>query len=114
MRAADHVFAQISAGNVRSWEIFLKNGFGIVAASIDPGDMKPRFILQKPALSFAFYPTPGVDNVNPAADFTSIIRITGHEALIGLSDKVDPAKLSFFASSDTAAAWTDEPVKRAN
>jgi ribosomal protein S18 acetylase RimI-like enzyme len=113
VRAADHVFAQMSAANVRSWELFLKNGFGIIAASVDPIDHMPRFILQKPALRFAFYPAPSAEAIDPAADFTSIMRLTEHEALIGQIDAIEPAKLSFFASSDTAAAWTDEPVKRA-
>ncbi|MFX5530488.1 GNAT family N-acetyltransferase, partial [Acinetobacter baumannii] len=40
---ADHVFAQISVDNVRSWELFLKRGFGVVAAAVDPTDQKPRF-----------------------------------------------------------------------
>jgi RNase P protein component len=113
VRAADHVFAQMSAENARSWELFLRHGFGIVAASIDPIDLKPRFILQKPALRFSFYPAPSIEAVDPAADFTSIMRLTGHEALIGQIDRVESSKLSFFASSDMAAAWTDEPAKRA-
>jgi hypothetical protein len=112
VRAADHVFAQISAENQRSWELFVKNGFGIVAASIDPEDFKPRFILQKPALRFAFYPTPSIEDIHPATNFSSIMRLTGQEALIGQIDSIDPNKLAFFASSDTAAAWTDEPLTR--
>jgi GNAT superfamily N-acetyltransferase len=112
VRAAEHVFAQVSAENTRSWELFLKNGFGIIAASVDPIDFKPRFILQKPALRFAFYPSPSVEAIEPIADFTAIMRFTARELLIGQIDGVDPSKLSFFASRDTAAAWTDEPVKR--
>jgi GNAT superfamily N-acetyltransferase len=50
VRSADHLFAQMSVDNVRSWELFLKNGFGIVAAAIDPNDRKPRFILQRPSM----------------------------------------------------------------
>ena len=55
-RIADHVFAQISVENNRSWELFMRNGFSIVAAAIDPVDNKARFVLQKPALGFAFMP----------------------------------------------------------
>ncbi|MFY9288345.1 MAG: GNAT family N-acetyltransferase [Alphaproteobacteria bacterium] len=107
-RMADHMFAQVSVENVRSWELFLRSGFGIVAAALDPTDHKPRFILQKPSLGFALHHSQAANSIDPAADFSSIMRMTQREALIGQMDKIDPLKLSFFASADMAAVWNDE------
>jgi ribosomal protein S18 acetylase RimI-like enzyme len=108
-RTADHVFAQISADNVRSWELFMRNGFGIVAAAIDPLDNQPRFVMQKPALGLALHSTPSVDNINPLEQFSTILRVTGLEALIGqLGPRDSTLSLSFFAGQATAAAWTEE------
>lgn len=109
VRAADHVFAQISADNMRSWDIFLRHGFGIVAAAIDPNDHKPRFILQRPALGFALHPHYAVDNIDPTADFAAILRLTDREALVGCPDMGVGFKLAFFASSDQAATWDEKP-----
>jgi hypothetical protein len=111
VRAADHIFAQISVDNVRSWELFLRHGFGIVAAAIDPSDKKPRFIVQRPALGFAFHHTPSVDNMDPVADFAAIMRLTQGEALIGRLDEGDVFKLSFYADAESAAAWYDLPAR---
>jgi N-acetylglutamate synthase-like GNAT family acetyltransferase len=108
VRAADHVFAQMSADNVRSWELFLRHGFGIIAAAVDPGDLKARFIVQKPALGFSLHHTQSVDDVDPAADFAAIMRLTQREALIGKLDDGVGFKLAFYAGIDSAAAWTDE------
>jgi GNAT superfamily N-acetyltransferase len=108
---ADHIFAQISAENVRSWEVFLKYGFGITAAAIDPKDNKPRFILQKPVMGFDFLPATGVDDIDPLTGFRDIMRYTELEALIGQTDKWAPSKLAFQANGDTAAAWTEEPAR---
>ena len=110
VRAANHVFAQISVENARSWELFC-NGFGIVGASIDPVDLKPRFIVQKSALGFPYYPAASLENIDPVTDFDAITKLTEREALIGQLDELDASKLSFFASGDTAAAWTEEPVR---
>lgn len=108
-RVADHVFAQVSVDNTRSWSLFLRNGFGIVAAALDPQDKNPRFILQKPALGFAVHAMPSIDDSDPVADFSSIIRLTRHEALIGRPDAAG-AKLAFYASSEAAASWYDKTV----
>jgi ribosomal protein S18 acetylase RimI-like enzyme len=108
-RTADHVFAQISVDNVHSWELFLRHGFGIVAAAIDSSDSKPRFVLQKPALGFALRPAASLDNIDSSADFAAIMRLTGREALIGqLDDSGNSPQLAFHAGSDTAAAWVED------
>ena len=70
VRQVDQAFCQISVNNSRSWELFLKNGFGIVGAATDPLDQQARFILQKPATGFSFDQGPSADDVDPAADFT--------------------------------------------
>jgi len=102
-RLADHVFAQISAENIRSWELFLRNGFSIVAAALDPGDGQPRFILQKPALGFALHGVASIQDVDPAKDFSSIMRMTQREALIGQLE-IDTS-LAFYARTEAAASW---------
>ncbi|MGE3622803.1 MAG: GNAT family N-acetyltransferase [Bdellovibrionales bacterium] len=104
LRKADHAFAQISANNARSWELFLRNGFGIVGAGIDPGDNQPRFILQKPLAGFSFDFAPSADDVDPAGDFQAIIRLTQREGLIGRIDEdatlLGELRLAFSASTD--------------
>jgi ribosomal protein S18 acetylase RimI-like enzyme len=101
---ADHIFAQISVDNARSWELFLKNGFGIVGAAVDPGDQKPRFILQKPADGFTFDMAPSADEVDPVEDFPAIMRLTQREALIGRIDEAtsngQSLRLAFSASTE--------------
>jgi ribosomal protein S18 acetylase RimI-like enzyme len=107
VRAADHMFAQISSDNVRSWELFLKAGFGIIAAVIDPVDHKPRFVVQKPALGFALHAEASALDINPAKDFDMMARLTDREALVGMVDPLEPARLVFHAGADTATAWTE-------
>ena len=108
VRATDHVFAQISVDNVRSWELFLEHGFGIVAAVVDPNDHKPRFIVQKPGLGFAAHEHVSVANIDPVTDFASIMRLTQREALIGSFDTMSPTlKLAFSAGINSAVAWYD-------
>jgi GNAT superfamily N-acetyltransferase len=107
VRAADHVFAQMSVENLRSWDLFLREGFGVVAAALDAGDHKPRFIMQKPALGFAFYEQSSVDGVDALSNFSAIMRLCGREALIGCPDETHKGKLAFFASGDTAATWRE-------
>jgi ribosomal protein S18 acetylase RimI-like enzyme len=104
-RIADHVFAQISVENTRSWELFLRNGFGIVAAALDPQDGKARFVLQKPALGFGAHKTASVGGIDPVGDFASIMRLTQQEALIGLTGGT--AGLAFYAGTEMAASWYD-------
>ncbi|MDX2028470.1 MAG: GNAT family N-acetyltransferase [Alphaproteobacteria bacterium] len=111
VRVADHVFAQISAENNRSWALFLRNGFGIVAAAVDPQDKKPRFVLQRPALGFALHNLPSVEDSNPLADFSSIMRMTQREALVGRLDDVAGMKLAFHAPSEAAASWYDKSAQ---
>jgi ribosomal protein S18 acetylase RimI-like enzyme len=106
-RIADHVFAQISVENTRSWELFLRNGFGIVAAALDPEDGKPRFVLQKPALGFGIHKTASVDEVDAVKDFASIMRLTQREALIGFPE-FGSSKLAFHARTEMAASWYDK------
>jgi ribosomal protein S18 acetylase RimI-like enzyme len=107
-RTADHVFAQISVDNVRSWELFLRHGFGIVAAAVDPSDQKPRFILQKPALGFSLHDVASMDNLDATTDFAAIMRLTGREALIGKFEEGDLSfHLAFHADNQTAAGWSE-------
>ncbi|MDP9127521.1 MAG: GNAT family N-acetyltransferase [Pseudomonadota bacterium] len=106
-RIADHVFAQISVENTRSWELFLRNGFGIVAAALDPVDGKPRFVLQKPALDFSLHGIASVDDVDPLADFPAVMRLTQREALIGRIDIGPASTLDFHARTEMAASWYD-------
>jgi ribosomal protein S18 acetylase RimI-like enzyme len=80
-RASAHVFAQISAGNRRSWEVFLRMGFGVVAAVHDAEDGKPRLILQRPLFGFDFVPEILADEVDPKEDFNAIAALTEREAL---------------------------------
>jgi len=109
VRTSDHVFAQISADNVRSWEIFLRHGFGIVAAAIDPVDHKPRFVVQKPIRGFALHPQHSADDIDAHTDFAAIMRLTQQEALVGMLDEGGEAfKLAFYASINSAAAWYDK------
>jgi len=101
---ADHAFAQISADNERSWELFLRNGFGLVAAATDPGDQKGRFILQKPATGFSFDMAPSADDVDPVKDFQAITQLTQREGLIGRLDEgaslTSGLRLVFSASAE--------------
>ena len=110
VRATDHIFAQISVDNVRSWELFLHQGFGIVAAVIDPQDHKARFIVQKPSLGFALHAEQSADDVDPGADFAAIMRLTQREALVGMLDEGIAFKLAFYAGINSAAAWYDTPA----
>ncbi|MER2520572.1 MAG: GNAT family N-acetyltransferase [Bdellovibrionales bacterium] len=108
-RAADHMFAQASVDNMRSWSMFLRQGFGVVAAAVDPSDHKPRFVLQRPALGFGLREALSVEGVSPTASFAAIMRLTGREALIGtLAPEGISFDLSFYASETSAAAWSDE------
>jgi len=110
VRAAAHVFAQISVNNIRSWVLFLQEGFGIIGAGLDPSDRKPRFVMQRPALGFALHPVAGIDGLDAASDFAAIMRLTQREALIGKLDQGEAFKLAFHASEESAAAWTDVAV----
>jgi ribosomal protein S18 acetylase RimI-like enzyme len=102
-RQSDHVFAQISVENARSWELFLRNGFGIVGAAVDPGDKQQRFILQRPALGFSYDMAPSADDVDPVEDFQAITLLTQREALIGRIDEFSPPsrlRLAFSANAE--------------
>lgn len=96
VRIADHIFTQISVGNKRSWDTYLrKHHFGIVAAAYDPDDGLPRFIFQKPSFGFDFEPQIMVDDVDPAADFSAIVSLTQREGLIGVYEEGSTEKLAF-------------------
>jgi GNAT superfamily N-acetyltransferase len=99
-RAAAHIFAQISAGNKRSWGVFARNGFGIVAAVYDQADGQPRFIFQKPAFGFDFSSEIIVDDVIPCEDFPAIVNLTQREALVGTCDETASGKLAFLRSRE--------------
>lgn len=108
-RMSDHVFAQISVENIRSWEIFLNNGFGIVAAALCPSDGKPRFVLQKPRAGLSMHQAASADGLDPVANFSSIIGLTGRAALIGRIDEYGPGlRLAFHSATDKAAAWVED------
>ena len=98
--AAAHIFAQISVGNKRSWGVFARNGFGIVAAAYDPKDGLPRFIFQKPAFGFDFSSEVIADDVVPCDDFPAIVNLTQRDALVGVCDENAPGKLAFMRSRD--------------
>jgi len=100
VRGADHVFAQISTGNKRSWDVFARQKFGIVAAAHDPEDGMPRFIFQKPAFDFDFSPEIIADDVDPIIDFPAIITLTQREGLIGMYGEHAVDKLIFLRSRE--------------
>jgi GNAT superfamily N-acetyltransferase len=100
-QVVDHVFAQISVGNKRSWDIFARGGFGIVGAALDPRDQQPRFIFQKPAIAFDFDHEVIADDVDPTKDFAAIVSLTQREALIGYYEKGSNEKLAFLRDRDT-------------
>lgn len=99
-RACDHIFMQISVGNRRSWEVFARQNYGIVAAAYDPADGLPRFIFQKPAFGFDFEPQVMADDVDPAADFPAIISLTQREGLVGMYDGDSSDKLVFLRNRE--------------
>ena len=108
VRTADHLFAQMSVDNVRSWDMFLRNGFGIVAACVDMADKKPRFILQRPSLGFVLHDRAAAHDLDHRADFAAIERLTQREGLVGRLDHGVAFKLAFHASLEHAASWTEE------
>ncbi|MGB9152222.1 MAG: GNAT family N-acetyltransferase [Alphaproteobacteria bacterium] len=95
-----HVFAQVSVGNKRSWDVFARQGFGIVAAALDPKDGQPRFIFQKPAFGFDFDPAIIADEADPVEDFSAIVNLTQREALVGTPDETAAGKLAFMRNCD--------------
>jgi hypothetical protein len=112
-RRADHMFAQISVENTLSWDLFLRQGFGIVAAAIDSSDSKPRFVVQKPTLGFSLHHMQTTGGIDPIADFPAVMRMTQREALVGQFDTVETSKLAFYASAEMAAAWHDDATTNA-
>ncbi len=99
-RVCDHAFAQVSVGNKRSWGVFAKHHFGIIAAAYDPTDNLPRFIFQKPNFGFDFADQICADDVDPIVDFPAIISLTQREALIGIYDKGSTEKLCFMRNRE--------------
>jgi hypothetical protein len=99
-QVAAHVFAQISVGNKRSWDVFARHGFGIVAAAYDPKDNQPRFVFQKPAFGFDFSDAVIVDEVNPQDDFPAIVNLTQREALIAVPEEGSTDRLAFLRSRE--------------
>jgi ribosomal protein S18 acetylase RimI-like enzyme len=99
-RVTSHVFAQISVGNKRSWDVFVRQGLAIVAAAYDPTDKQPRFIFQKPAFGFDFAPAIIADEVDPVADFPAIINLTQREGLVGIYEEGSKDKLAFLRSRE--------------
>jgi len=99
-KVVDHVFAQISVGNKRSWDSFVQQGFGIVAAAYDPNDKQPRFIFQKPAFGFDFAHEVIADDVDPVSDFPAIVNLTQRDGLIGVYDEDSKDKLAFLRSRE--------------
>ncbi len=100
-RMAHHMFAQISVGNKRSWDTFVrKNGFGIVAAAYDPDDGMPRFIFQRPSFGWDFEPQIMADEVEPLEDFPAILSLTQREGLIGVYQEGSTDKLAFLRNRE--------------
>ena len=100
-QVAAHVFAQVSVGNKRSWDPFLRFRFGIVAAALDPKDGKPRFVFQRPAFGFDFAPAVIADEADPTEDFAAIVNLTQREALVGVYDDGSTEKLAFMRNRET-------------
>jgi hypothetical protein len=99
-KITDHMFAQISVGNKRSWDTFVHQGFGIVAAAYDPDDGLPRFIFQKPQFGWDFEPQIMADEVDPASDFQAIVSLTQREALVGIYQEGSRDKLVFLRNQE--------------
>lgn len=112
-RRADHMFAQVSVENTLSWQLFVREGFGIVAAAVDPTDNKPRFVMQRPTLGFSMHHMQTTGDIDPIKDFPAIMRMTQREALIGQFDTLESSKLAFYASAEMAAAWHDDATLNA-
>jgi hypothetical protein len=51
-----------------------------------------------------------IDDVDPIANFSTIIRMTEREALVGKIDTITGFKLAFHASQELAAAWSDAEI----
>ncbi len=99
-QVCNHVFAQVSVGNKRSWDVFVRQHFGIVAAAYDPTDGMPRFVFQKPIFGFDFAEEICADEVDPVVDFPAIISLTQREALIGVYEKGSAEKLCFMRNRE--------------
>ncbi|MCL2474245.1 MAG: hypothetical protein FWF23_05045 [Alphaproteobacteria bacterium] len=95
VESADNILTQISAANIRSTNMFLSRGFGIVAAGYDPIDNLPRFVFQKPLNGFSFVPNIIADAVDPITDFPAIMKLTERDALVGISEDSSYTSLSF-------------------
>ena len=95
-----HVFAQISAGNKRSWDTFARQKFGIVAAAYDPDDGLPRFVFQRPTFGFDFEAPVMADDVDPVDDFSAIVSLTRDQALVGVYGKNSTERLVFFRNRE--------------
>jgi ribosomal protein S18 acetylase RimI-like enzyme len=101
-RVAAHVFAQVSVGNKRSWDVFARQGFGIVAAAHDPNDGQPRFVFQRPSFGFDLSPEVIVDDVDPSADFAAIVNLTQRDALVGLYEQGSTDKLALMRNREAS------------
>jgi GNAT superfamily N-acetyltransferase len=99
-RVTDHVFARISVGNKRSWDVFARHGLGIVVAEYDQKDSQPRFIFQKPSFGFDFAPAIIADEVDPKEDFQAIVNLTQREGLVGVYEEGSHEKLAFIRSRE--------------
>ncbi|MFA5041539.1 MAG: hypothetical protein WC464_07900 [Bdellovibrionales bacterium] len=99
-QVVDHIFSQTSVSASRSWEAFVRQKFGIVAAAKDPQDGQPRFILQKPSFGFDFEPHIIADDVDPVSDFSGIVSLTQREGLVGLYENNAALKLSFMRNRE--------------
>lgn len=99
-QVTDHVFAQVSVGNKRSWDSFMRQGFGVVAAAYDPDDGMPRFVFQKPAFGFDFAPQKSADDVDPAEDFPAIVALTQREGLVGVYENDTGKKFAFLRNRE--------------
>jgi len=101
-QTSDHIFAQIPVGDRRSWDAYMRQGFGIVAAGYEPQDKHPHFILQKPAFGFDFSPAIIADEVDPSEDFSAIVNLTKREALVGVFEAPEATTLSFMRNREAS------------
>jgi GNAT superfamily N-acetyltransferase len=99
-RVVDHIFAQVSVANKRSWDVFVRQGFGIVAAALDPKDKQPRFIFQKPTFGFDFAREVIADEVDPLLDFSAIANLTQRDSLVGVYEEGSTKHLAFLRNRE--------------
>ena len=94
VKNSQHIFAQISADNHKSLEIFLRNKFFVISAHNDPTDLRTRYVLQRSKAKIKMVTPAKFKNI----DFTNISlvnELTQRQLLIGVQKK-NVNTLSFY------------------